>query len=290
MIGITRSGYVYTIVTLAIGFSAVNTGNNLVYIIAAALLSHLVVSGIFGHLNLRGVEVSLSLPEEIFAGTEFPAKVSLRNVRKRRPTFLLRATIMGRSALFPLLEGGSLQEKTIMVSLEKRGRNVIHSIELSSPFPFNLFARRRTCPLHLQLIVYPRPLAARALSPRELKSLRLSDHFSSFPGHDADILSIRDYQPGDPLKTIHWKATARTGVLKTRELSAFQHQNLVINLDQLQRNELEKELSRLTHMVLKVSRSRSPMVVILDKKKLQPGLLASHKHQVLRKLALYHEN
>ena len=289
MIGITKSGYFYILMTLVIGFSAVNTGNNLVYIIAAALLSYMVASGILGHMNLLRIQVSLSFPEEIFAGIEFPVKVSVRNMRKSRPAFLLQGTIMGRSVLFPLVQERSLQEKTLMLTLDKRGRNFIHALELSSPFPFNLFTRYRTCPLQVQLIVYPRPLPGPDLVLRELISPRQGDRFSSFPGHDADILSIRDYTAGDPLKTIHWKATARTGILKTKELAALQYHNPTIHVEQIQGDELEKELSHLTHLILKISRSRSPIVVIMDNEKLQPGLLASHKHQLLRKLALYHE-
>ena len=38
--------------TLLLGFAAVNTGNNLLYLLVSALLGFMAVSGILGRLNL----------------------------------------------------------------------------------------------------------------------------------------------------------------------------------------------------------------------------------------------
>ena len=67
MIKITKAGYFYISLTIILGFSAVNTANNLVYIIAAAMLSFMAVSGFFGRSNLRGISVAIDVPEEIYA-------------------------------------------------------------------------------------------------------------------------------------------------------------------------------------------------------------------------------
>jgi len=48
VIKINKAGYIYILLTILVGFSAVNTANNLVYIIASALLSYMLVSGISG--------------------------------------------------------------------------------------------------------------------------------------------------------------------------------------------------------------------------------------------------
>ncbi len=290
MIQINKAGYTYILVTIAIGFSAVNTGNNLVFLITSALLSYMIVSGVFGSLNLRNARVSLKLPEDIFAGIECPATLTVRTAGSRRACFLLRASVMGCDAWFPYVTGGTQEERIVPLHFNRRGRHSIPSVHLSSPFPFNLFTRHRDLPLELDVIVYPKPLPDPSSICRTLSSPQPGDPSSTFPGHDGDILSIRNYVPGDPIKTINWKATAKTDTLKTKELSVLHYQNQVIDLDHLDEEDLENELSRLTHTLLTIVRLKIPVVMIVDGVRLQPGLFMSHKNQVLRKLALYDED
>src|ERR1051326_5260722 len=70
---VTRAGAAYAIVVLLIGIAALNTGNNLLYIIVATMLAAIVVSGIASSACLRGLDLEVKVPEHIFAGTEVPA-------------------------------------------------------------------------------------------------------------------------------------------------------------------------------------------------------------------------
>ena len=65
---VTRAGIIYVLVTLVIGIAAVNTGNNLLYIVVAAMLAAIVVSGYVSALVLRYLELDIHLPEHVFAG------------------------------------------------------------------------------------------------------------------------------------------------------------------------------------------------------------------------------
>src|ERR1700741_4220191 len=64
---VTRAGIVYVIATLLIGIAALNTGNNLLYIIVAAMLAAILVSGIVSAIVLRELELDVRLPEHVFA-------------------------------------------------------------------------------------------------------------------------------------------------------------------------------------------------------------------------------
>src|SRR5258707_2266165 len=88
---VTRAGAMYAIVGLLIGIAALNTGNNLLYIIVAAMLAAIVVSGIASALSLRGLELELKIPEHIFAGTDVSATVCVRNPRRRIPSLSISA-------------------------------------------------------------------------------------------------------------------------------------------------------------------------------------------------------
>ncbi len=88
---VTRAGALYAIVVLVIGIAALNTGNNLLYIIVAAMLAAIAVSGIASALCLRRLELDLKIPDHIFAGTEIPATVCVRNPRRWVPSLSISA-------------------------------------------------------------------------------------------------------------------------------------------------------------------------------------------------------
>ncbi len=88
---VTRAGALYAVVVLLIGVAALNTGNNLLYIVVAAMLAAIAVSGFASSICLYGLELDLKIPDHIFAGTEIPATVSVRNPRRWVPSLSVSA-------------------------------------------------------------------------------------------------------------------------------------------------------------------------------------------------------
>src|SRR6059058_2076002 len=84
---VTAVGIIYVLAVLLIGIAALNTGNNLLYIIVAAMLAAILISGIASAAVLRDLEVELRLPEHVFAGTAFSGAILLRNRRRWVPAF-----------------------------------------------------------------------------------------------------------------------------------------------------------------------------------------------------------
>ena len=84
---VTRVGIFYVVIVLLIGIAALNTGNNLLYIVVAAMLAAIVVSGVASALVLRDLELDIRLPEHVFAGRSMLAGILLRNPRKWLPSF-----------------------------------------------------------------------------------------------------------------------------------------------------------------------------------------------------------
>ena len=58
----TRAGWVFFALTLGVGLAALNTGNNLMYMVLSLLLSFLVLSGVLSESALRGIQVRRLLP------------------------------------------------------------------------------------------------------------------------------------------------------------------------------------------------------------------------------------
>jgi uncharacterized protein (DUF58 family) len=83
---VTRQGMVYLALTLLIGVAALNTGNNLLFIVVAAMLGAVLVSGIVSAVMIGGLEAGVHLPHHVFAGQSYAGAVLLHN-RRRLPVF-----------------------------------------------------------------------------------------------------------------------------------------------------------------------------------------------------------
>jgi len=83
---VTRQGLVYLGLALLIGIAALNTGNNLLFIVVAAMLGAVLVSGIVSAVMIGGLEAGVHLPHHVFAGQSYAGAVLLHN-RRRLPVF-----------------------------------------------------------------------------------------------------------------------------------------------------------------------------------------------------------
>lgn len=84
---VTRVGILYVLAIVIIGVAALNTGNNLLYIIVAAMLAAILVSGVTSAWTLRRLELDVRLPEHVFAGKAALGRLTLRNNRRWLPAF-----------------------------------------------------------------------------------------------------------------------------------------------------------------------------------------------------------
>ena len=101
---VTRAGVVYVLVTLVIGIAALNTGNNLLYIVVAAMLAAILVSGVVSAIVLRWLELDVRLPEHVFAGRGVLGRIVVRNPRRFLPSFSIRVVSTRKKRKKPLKE------------------------------------------------------------------------------------------------------------------------------------------------------------------------------------------
>lgn len=87
---LTREGMAYLGVSLIIGIAALNTANNLLFIVLAAMLAAIVVSGIASAAVLRRLELDVIVPRNAFAGKPVQLRVNLINPRLLMPAFSVK--------------------------------------------------------------------------------------------------------------------------------------------------------------------------------------------------------
>jgi len=87
---VTHAGIIYILISVVIGIAAINTGNNLLYVVVAALLSAILVSGVASAQVLRSLTLDVHLPEHVFAGRPMLARLLLRNTSSWLSSFSVR--------------------------------------------------------------------------------------------------------------------------------------------------------------------------------------------------------
>jgi uncharacterized protein (DUF58 family) len=100
----------------------------------------------------------------------------------------------------------------------RRGAYVLGPAYLRSGDPFSLFERSQDVGDRHELIVYPRVVPLRRLGLALRHPSLDAVGARSLVTDPTRTAALRDYQPGDPQRLIHWPTTARRGSLQVRVL------------------------------------------------------------------------
>lgn len=273
--------------TLLLGFAAVNTGNNLLFLMVAAMLGFMAVSGIIGWSNIRGLHVIVDAPDEIYSGHDTLLTLRLSNRKKVMPSFLLRITIQGQSCDFPYIGCGATAKDSMVISFPHRGRHIIERAQVFSPFPVNFFVRSNSLPCHKSCVVFPSPAFTPAIRSA---TADVQGEFGFFnKGYEGDVNRIKDYAGGDPLKMIHWRLSAKHDQIKVKEMSDQVGEPVIIDLHQLPGN-IEKRLSSAAFLINRMIRSNRPVGLKVGDIVTPVKASNSHRLKLLTELALYDQH
>ncbi len=127
------------------------------------------------------------------------------------------------------LRGDSEIRLTSRIQCYRRGMHRMKSVIIESRVPFGLFRRRRRLDAPLSVLVYPRALPLHRLALLEGSLGTVPRAHISRVGQD--VVGSRPYHPGDPLRHIHWRNTARLGELAVKELEEATEKSVTITFD-----------------------------------------------------------
>lgn len=232
----TREGRVFVLATLGVGAAAVNTGNNLLYLVLGLLLSLIVLSGILSELVLRDVRVVRRLPRRAFAGSPCLVELAVTNDKKRAPSYSIEIEDWApddpcdRRCYFLKVAPGAEVVASYERTPQKRGTLRFGELRIRTRYPFGLFEKTRRIADEAELVVYPalakhaRPEPAGGSEGPEVESTRR--------GPGSEIAGVRDYASGDEARAIHWKRTASLGKLVVRERQRDVARRLTLVIDE----------------------------------------------------------
>lgn len=268
------------------GFSAVNTGNNLLFLVVSGLLAFMSVTGLAGMLNIKGLTPELLPPMELFAGTPACFRLQVRNAKRLLPSFLIRLEFPGgHGVTLPLVPRSGSAEGCVTLTIPGRGRAGVGTITVSSPFPVNFFTRWWTFPAEAGFIVFPRLIKGQP-DGNDRGQKQVGSAIRQNRGLDGELERIGNYSGSEPLRMIHWKLSARSDELLVKQFGRLTAQPLVIDIDTLPGSNIEERISRAAWLVRRWSRERP--VGLRFGGRIIPAE-AGHRHslRLLTELALY---
>lgn len=252
----------------------------------AALLGFMAITGYAGMTNIKGIIPELLPPDELFADSPAAFRVLLRNTKKQIPSFLLQLTSThNHTVMVPFINAGETFETTINLIFQQRGRNRVGEIRVSSPFPVNFFTRYWNFQLNTLYMVYPRLLPLN-FSEGQDGSERTGFVARKIRGHDGELESIRGYSGNEPLRSVHWKLSARSEELLVKEFGSQLAPPLVIRPESLAGADIEEQISHAAWLV----RQRvmvQPVGMVLGDQTIPPASGRRQCALLLTELALY---
>src|SRR6202142_690158 len=237
---IAREGWIYIGGIVLVALAAINTGNNLLFLILACLIASILMSGILSSITLAGVEMRLDLPEHIFAGQTVRGSIELKNEKLTLPSFSLRvegiskkgasnAALLETPVYFPYLPRKEAVKQSVPLLFPKRGVYRQEAFRIVTRFPFGFLQKARRLDLAAEALVYP------SVEPT-------AEFLEVFPGiqgageslskgRGQDLYALRDYLPNDSARHVHWKASARLGSLMVREFAREEDTRVLLIFD-----------------------------------------------------------
>ena len=274
--------------TLLLGFGAVNTGNNLIYLLVSALLGFMVISGILGKRNLDGLQVRLRFADEIYDGHPTLVGVELTNQRRFLPAQLIEVQLgqEPEPVLFPLVPAGEQEAGRLPLTLHGRGPRTFSAIRIRSRFPINFFVRSLPMAIAEKCVIFPAP---QACAPPPTSSGRLPAGEQAVPqrGQEGDVDRIHEYRPGDPLRLIHWKLSAKHDQLRVKDLAAVSGDPLWVDPRACPGASLEERLRCAVYLINLCGRQNRPVGLKLPGQRFTPATGRAHRLKLLHHLAGY---
>ena len=291
----TRGGWWFIGATLAIGLAAINTGNNLLYLIVAMLLSFMAVSGALSEQTMRRVDLHREGPARVFAGAPAPFTLWLRNRKRRLPSYALHLSEdrpSGGPALRQFfLKLGPQEREAWRYSLTfpRRGWHHLPGLRLYTRFPFGLFAKVSRPLLPQPVLVFP---ALHPLAPDEIPAaLHPGWRDRDRHGHGASLRNLRPYHPGDDPRRLHWKTSAKAGDLMVKELEDEERPRVSLLVEDpapgTSPDLIERNLSFAASLAALASRRGAEVQLVTAEGTTAFGQGSAHLDRILERLALY---
>jgi uncharacterized protein (DUF58 family) len=241
----TREGKYYLGITLGVGFAAINTGNNLLYLLLGMLLSLIVVSGVMSDLSLRRLTVMRRLPVRAQVGRAHLVEIEVYNHKKRVPSYAIEVEDLragqpaDKRCFFLKISPSSAQVAAYRRTPARRGRDRHTGFRIATRFPFGLFEKSREVEADGELIIYPAVDPVRL--PVEEPGRRAGGATANGRGAGDETYALRPMREGDDPRDIYWRKSTIGDQLILRERARETRPDIELVIDAIRPRTAQKQ-------------------------------------------------
>jgi uncharacterized protein (DUF58 family) len=232
---LTREGKYFIFITFGVGVAAINTGNNLLYLLLGMLLSLIIVSGVLSELSLRHLTVTRRLPPRAQVGRPHLVEIEVFNHKQKVPSYAIEVEDLragqpaDKRCFFLKISPRSAQVAAYRRTPARRGRDHHVGFRVATRFPFGLFEKSREVTADDELIIYP------AVDPVRLPQMDAGDRTggdsSLGRGNGDEIHGLRPMRDGDDPRDIYWRKSTVPDQKILRERATDTRRDVAFSID-----------------------------------------------------------
>ena len=285
----TRHGWYYAMILLALFGIAMKFNNQAAFMMLFILMAVGLVAMLYTHNNVINLRLNSHPAKSIFAGetAHFPVTIKNPSNQARSAVWLLS----GGFQQLAQLSGGQQQNIDVKLPSLNRGYLVCEPINLTSQFPIGIFFcwSKRYVSAE-RCLVYPHPLDLIPFNQDAMSQGKQEQKNNVKLGNE-DYAGMKNYQPGDRLRDIHWPSLA-----KTNKLVSIQYENQANSSQNISWFSLpsglstEDKLSQLCFWLLDAEQTGLRYQLEMPNHTLEFDTGSAHLHACLRVLALWGQN
>jgi uncharacterized protein (DUF58 family) len=236
---LSREGLIWLGVSVVLGFCGWYKNINLLLLMAYVMFGVVIVNAVLAWGQVRYVTARRRLAAPAFSGEVFTVAADVTS-RHGRPVSVQVRHGAGRAATWwfvPQLRPGETRRAVAERVARRRGRYPLPPLHVQCGDPFGLIRYQLATGPAGESVILP------AVGKVDLTGLRrwlirtgAGDAKTRRPVrrpglHHADVRGVRPYRPGDGMKEIHWRTTARRNELAVREYDSTEPLDLVLVID-----------------------------------------------------------
>jgi len=277
----TKFGFWFGVLLALTAVGGLNFNNNMALMLGFLLASIAQMTSLLAYRNLSGMTLLGFRAPPVFAGQNAHFTVLLKNPENR-----FRFTIQVVSG-----ESGDCTDikpqATGRVELEQmtgsRGWMELDPFRIENKYPLGLFRAWSVIIPRVRCLVYPAP----ALNPPPLPKAGRGDFGAAQVGEGEHLHGLREYKPGDPLRRIAWRTSARHQKLYSRIMESPSEEACEFNWYLMGSGNTEEKLSVLAAWILRAERQKLPYSLEMPADALPSDLGEEHRDACLKILALF---
>ncbi|MEY4768371.1 MAG: hypothetical protein RL637_1010 [Pseudomonadota bacterium] len=280
----TWRGLGFSLLLLILLLIAFIYNNNLVYLLCFLLASISFISILHTFKMLSNLIISKTQVQSVFASESVGFHLQIHNPTmsaKLQLEFYVDPNHIQIINLAKLAQ----QNICLYVPTHQRGWLNCPTITVASRYPFGLFRAWSILKFDFKVLIYPAP-SKRSIPLPQLAGGRESQIRQIRRGNE-DFYGIREYQNGDPLSQIHWKALAKGLGLWSKQYSGEVFNQLWLDYQLTPGYEIEQRLSQLCQWILEADQARINYGLLLPNQKIAPNSGSQHLIHCLEILALF---